>query len=85
MTLTLEQMRADIADVLQEDVSAIVAGENLVDIGLDSIRIMTLAARWSLPGATVEFADLAESPELHQWWETVRDRRATVEGTQAAP
>jgi aryl carrier-like protein len=84
MTLSVDQMRADIAEVLQEDVSAVVAGENLVDIGLDSIRIMMLASRWSLPGVPIEFADLAEYPELMQWWETVCERRAAAERRQAS-
>jgi bifunctional isochorismate lyase/aryl carrier protein len=84
MTLSIEQMRTDIADVLQENVSAVVAGENLVDIGLDSIRIMMLASRWSMPGAPIEFADLAEYPELMQWWETVCERRAAAERLRAA-
>ena len=74
--LTLEQMRADIADVLEEDPALIAAGENLVDLGLDSIRIMTLAERWSQPGARVEFGELAEYPELGRWWETVQRRRS---------
>jgi bifunctional isochorismate lyase/aryl carrier protein len=73
---TIEQMRADIADVLQETVEAIVPGENLVDVGLDSIRIMMLAERWSAPGARIEFEDLAAYPELHHWWEVVARRRA---------
>jgi aryl carrier-like protein len=84
MTLSVDQMRADIAEVLQEDVSAVVAGENLVDVGLDSIRIMMLASRWSLPGAAIEFADLAEYPELMQWWGTVCERRLAAGRLRAA-
>jgi aryl carrier-like protein len=75
---TIEQMRADIADVLQEGVESIVAGENLVDVGLDSIRIMTLAERWSAPGARIEFEDLAAYPELNHWREVVGRRHAAA-------
>lgn len=74
--LTLEQMRADIAEVLQEPADAIVAGENLLDLGLDSLRIMALAARWSRPDTPVEFADLAELTELASWWAVVSRRQA---------
>jgi bifunctional isochorismate lyase/aryl carrier protein len=74
--LTLERMRADIAELLMEDASAVLAGENLVDLGIDSIRIMTLAERWSLPDCRIEFDELASYPELMHWWETVSRRRA---------
>ena len=74
--LTLDQMRADIADVLQESPEVVVAGENLLDLGLDSIRIMALAERWSRPGVRVEFADLAERIELAAWWDVVSRRHA---------
>lgn len=73
--LTLEQMRQDIAEVLGEDPASIVPGENLVDYGLDSIRLMRLAERWSVGGARVGFEDLADMPELEHWWETVTRRR----------
>lgn len=74
-TLTIEQMRADIAEVLEVDLASVVEGENLVDIGLDSIRLMALAGRWSTPEVRIEFADLAEYPELRQWWNQVSERR----------
>ncbi len=74
--LTLERMQADIADVLGEPIDTIVAGENLVDLGIDSIRIMTLAQRWSRPGARVEFDDLAAYPELRHWHDAVIRRHA---------
>lgn len=73
-------MRADIAEVLQEEPAAIVAGENLLDLGMDSIRIMTLAERWSRPGARVEFVDLIEVTELTYWWDAVRRRHAPLAG-----
>lgn len=79
--LTLDQMRADIAEVLQEDPETIMAGENLVDFGLDSIRIMTLAERWSRPGARVELVDLIEVTELTHWWDAVSRRHAALAGS----
>jgi bifunctional isochorismate lyase/aryl carrier protein len=72
--LTLEQMRADIAALLADEGSTVAAGDNLADLGLDSIRIMTLAERWSRPGCRIEFDDLAAYPELMHWWAIV-DRR----------
>lgn len=74
--LTLEQMRRDIAEVLGESIDAIVPGEDLVDLGLDSIRVMSLAERWSVAGARITFEDLAEPAELQQWWTRVSRRRS---------
>lgn len=79
--LTIEQMRADIAEVLDEPLDTVVAGDNLVDIGIDSIRIMALAQRWSRPGARIEFGDLAAYPELQHWWDAVT-RRHDAAGTK---
>ncbi|MFG3281355.1 phosphopantetheine-binding protein [Streptomyces sp. NPDC048111] len=68
MALTLEQLRADVADVLGEDPADIPLDENLVDYGLDSVRLMTLVGRWrETHGVDTAFADLAEKPALEEW------------------
>ncbi|MCX5202986.1 phosphopantetheine-binding protein [Streptomyces sp. NBC_00237] len=67
-TLTVDQIRADVADVLGEDVEDIPVDENLVDYGLDSMRIMTLVERWRRDhGITATFVDLAEQPAIEAW------------------
>lgn len=71
--LTLERMREDIAKVLHEDASEIRDDDNLIDLGLDSIRAMTLLTRWREAGAHIDFADMAQRPELGYWWRLVRD------------
>jgi aryl carrier-like protein len=66
--LTRERLRADVADVLGEEPADILDDENLVDFGLDSVRVMTLIGRWRREhGVRVEFADLAERPTLLDW------------------
>ncbi|MFB7917471.1 phosphopantetheine-binding protein [Streptomyces sp. NPDC056061] len=68
MALTLEQLRADIADVLGESVDDIPDDENLVDYGLDSVRLMMLVGRWrEAHGTDVAVADLAERPAIEEW------------------
>lgn len=63
MALTLEQLRKDVADVLGEDPADIPDDENLVDYGLDSVRLMALAGRWNRDhGIEVAVADLSEEP-----------------------
>ncbi|GGW08551.1 hypothetical protein GCM10010264_35620 [Streptomyces globisporus] len=68
VALTLEQLRADVADILGEAPEEIPVDENLVDYGLDSVRLMALAAAWRRDhGIEVAFADLAEKPALDAW------------------
>lgn len=75
--LTLERMRADIAAMLHEDPEAVGDHDNLMDLGVDSMRAMTLVAKWNEAGAAVEFAELAEHVTLAGWWAVVRARQAT--------
>ncbi|EHY87738.1 phosphopantetheine-binding protein [Saccharomonospora azurea] len=65
--LTAERVRADVAELLGRDPGSIDPEESLLDLGLDSIRIMSLIDRWRAAGATVEYPDLAERPELAHW------------------
>ncbi|MEU6846454.1 phosphopantetheine-binding protein [Streptomyces sp. NPDC046716] len=68
MTLTVEQIRTDVADCLGEDPADIPVDENLVDFGLDSVRVMTLLERWRRDhGVTASFVDLAEQPAVEAW------------------
>lgn len=67
-TLSPERVRADVAELIGCDPAEIQPEENLTDLGLDSVRIMVLVERWRAAGAdTLEFADLAEQPELAHW------------------
>ncbi len=69
--LTLERLRSDVAAVLFESPDEIGDEDNLVDHGLDSIRIMALIQQWNDAGAQVDFATLAERPELAHWWAVI--------------
>lgn len=66
--LTLDTMRADIARIIGEDPSEIGDEDSLIDLGLDSIRVMTLIQRWGEQGVKLDFAQLAEKPTLAHWW-----------------
>ncbi|MFY1679307.1 MULTISPECIES: phosphopantetheine-binding protein [unclassified Streptomyces] len=68
MALTVQQMREDIAEVLGESVDDLPDDENLVDYGLDSVRLMALVGRWrDAHGIDVSVADLAERPAIEEW------------------
>ncbi|MFR0094373.1 phosphopantetheine-binding protein, partial [Klebsiella pneumoniae] len=42
--------------------------ENLIDYGLDSVRMMALAARWRKVHGDIDFVMLAKNPNLDAWW-----------------
>ncbi|MFD5557078.1 phosphopantetheine-binding protein [Streptomyces sp. NPDC127068] len=66
--LSPERVRADVAELLGCDPAEIAPEEDLVNYGLDSMRIMVLVERWRDAGATtLEFPDLAERAELGHW------------------
>lgn len=68
MALTLELIRHDVADALGEDPADIPLDENLLDYGLDSVRIMALLGRWRRDhGVKADFTDLAEQPAIESW------------------
>jgi bifunctional isochorismate lyase/aryl carrier protein len=66
--LSLESMTQDVASSLMMPASEVHASDNLIDLGLDSIRLMTLLEKWRAQGAKVDFVDLAEAATLGDWW-----------------
>lgn len=74
--LTLERMRSDIAVLLHEDPSEIGDEDSLLDLGLDSMRAMSLVLAWSEGGLDLEFSEFAEDPTLKGWWAIVERQQA---------
>lgn len=75
MTLTLETMRADISRMLHEEPGNIGLEDNLMDLGLDSMRAMNLVLAWSEAGVELDFSALAEKPTLAGWWAHAQARQ----------
>ncbi len=72
MSLTAGKIHADVAELLGCDPAELTAETDLTDLGLDSMRIMGLVEQWRAEGAeTLEFADLAEQPNLGHWTKIV--------------
>ncbi|MGQ5522679.1 isochorismatase family protein [Chitinimonas sp. PSY-7] len=65
---SLAALRAEVAKLLQMPASDLLADDNLLYAGLDSIRLMSLVERWRTAGADISFAQLGEQPTLTQWW-----------------
>lgn len=70
--LTLETMRADLARIIEVDIEEIRDDDNLMDLGLDSMRMMGLVTQWGRTGIKLEFSDLAEYLTLGEWWQVVQ-------------
>lgn len=65
--MTLERLVADVAEVLGTDPAGIGYDDDLIDLGMDSIRLMTLAESWRQRGLDVDIAELIEQPTLIGW------------------
>ncbi|HWK42466.1 MAG TPA: phosphopantetheine-binding protein [Croceibacterium sp.] len=75
MTLTLQRLREDIAAMIEEDASVVGDNDNLMDLGLDSMRAMNLVMQWDEQGVPLDFADLAEAPTLAGLWAILEQRQ----------
>ncbi|MEV0373863.1 phosphopantetheine-binding protein [Streptomyces sp. NPDC050636] len=67
--LTMDSIKSNVADILGLSAAEIGDDDNLLVAGLDSIRMMTLSARWRESGVEVSFADLARKPTVRSWSE----------------
>ncbi|WP_394155928.1 isochorismatase family protein [Vibrio campbellii] len=70
--LSLESMRKDVADILDVDLDEVDVDENLIFLGLDSIRVMTLHSRWKTLGFNVELAEMVALHTIKDWWEATQ-------------
>ncbi|GEE03141.1 hypothetical protein nbrc107696_35870 [Gordonia spumicola] len=66
--LTRDQIVDDLADMLGVPSGELDDSTNILDMGLDSVRLMTLVERWRAAGsADVDLVTLAEVPEVGAW------------------
>ncbi|NHC45391.1 phosphopantetheine-binding protein [Motilibacter aurantiacus] len=63
----LESLRAEVAGILGVSPAEIGDDDDLIDAGLDSVRLLSLVNRWQGAGTTVSFLDLAERPTVAAW------------------
>lgn len=85
MTLTLDQMRADIARLVHMDPAEIADDDNLPDLGLDSMRLMNLVLKWEEAGLKADFGTFAEFQTLAEWWDQVHRIQGQAPGAQPDP
>ena len=70
-TLSLSVLQSDVAETLGVSCEDIDVNENLMFMGLDSIRAMILVEKWNKQGANVSFSQLIEAVSLQEWWQTI--------------
>jgi aryl carrier-like protein len=73
-SLTLDRVRADVAELLYQEPEEVADTDDLLGSGLDSIRILTLVERWRDAGARISFVELAEAPTVAAWWTLLSGR-----------
>lgn len=73
---SIDALRQQIIPLLDEDSEQIANDENLIDYGLDSVRIMELATRWRKVREDIDFIALAKSPTIDSWWALLSERKS---------
>lgn len=75
--LTLERMHADVARMLREDPADIGLDDNLMDWGLDSMRLLNLVLDWNTTtGLQLDMSEIGAETTLNGWWRLVQQRQA---------
>ncbi|MGC9539619.1 amino acid adenylation domain-containing protein [Streptomyces sp. UG1] len=79
----LRSIRPLLADWLGPDAERVGPHDNLIEQGLDSIRLMTVSAALRRDGIRLPFAALARTPTLHAWAELAGERSGPPNETVA--
>jgi len=73
---SIDALRQQILPLLDEDSEEMGNDENLIDYGLDSVRIMELATRWRKIRGDIDFIALARNPTIDSWWALLSEEKA---------
>ncbi|WP_306356834.1 MULTISPECIES: non-ribosomal peptide synthetase [unclassified Nocardia] len=79
-----DEIRTAIATHLGLDPADIADGDDLIQLGLDSIRTMKLAGGWRKRGIAVNFAQLAAEPTVADWYRLLGGDPAAPEPDRGA-
>ncbi|UYY67039.1 isochorismatase [Serratia marcescens] len=73
---SIDALRQQFLPLLDEDSEDMGNDENLIDYGLDSVRIMELATRWRKIRGDIDFIALARNPTIDSWWALLSEEKA---------
>ncbi|UDQ76448.1 isochorismatase [Pectobacterium brasiliense] len=76
--LTKQGLRAHLLTLIDEEEDQFDEDENLIDYGLDSVRMMSLLTEWRNQGVTLSFVDLARNPSLNAWWALIEKQQGAA-------
>jgi mycobactin peptide synthetase MbtF len=65
--ISRDEIRATVAAQLSAPAADIADHDDLIKMGLNSLRMMALAGGWRKRGATISFAELAANPTIDSW------------------
>jgi aryl carrier-like protein len=74
--LTLESLRSDISNIIHESPANIGLDDNLMDWGLDSLRLLNLITAWNRSGLQLDISELAGQLTLNAIWQVISKRQA---------
>jgi len=74
--LTLESLRTDISNIIHESPTNIGLDDNLMDWGLDSLRLLNLITAWNHSGLQLDISELAGQLTLNAIWQVISKRQA---------
>lgn len=76
----VQTLLREVAAMIEMPASDLHLDDNLIDMGLDSIRLMSLVTRWRQQGLSPEFTRLAERPAIRDWWDMLYTDPSSAKG-----
>ncbi|MFE9748343.1 amino acid adenylation domain-containing protein [Saccharothrix saharensis] len=80
-----EEIRALLAEHLELEPEQIGFDDDLVELGLHSMRMIKIAAGWRAEGFDVNFGDLAQRPSIDEWHQLIGSRDTRSDGRSPGP
>jgi len=74
-SLTLETLHSQVARTINETPQDIGLDDNLMDWGLDSLRLLNLVITWNEAGLQLDMSELAGQLTLNGLWQVISARQ----------
>ena len=82
--ISRDEIRATIAAQLECPAADVADDDDLIQLGLNSIRMMALAGGWRKRGSSITFAQLAATPTIDSWYGLLGADKSTDAAEQLA-